>query len=93
MEIEEDLRLAARVQKLGPKSLVWTDEHDSFYHLCIQVGGDFALVNLAGWPRYSSLLVGDVFGHGIGSPWCAPNLLRAMGHCALGMPFIRHFGR
>jgi len=46
-EIEEDLRLAARVQNsLAPKSLVWDKMSvDTFYHLVHSIGGDFALVN------------------------------------------------
>src|SRR5258708_2505253 len=47
MEIEEDLRLAARVQQsLVPRSLVWdTMSVDSFYHPVHSIGGDFALMN------------------------------------------------
>src|SRR6266851_5441034 len=47
MEIEEDLRLAARVQQsLVPRSLVWdTMSVDAFYHPVHSIGGDFALVN------------------------------------------------
>src|SRR5258708_32111347 len=47
MEIEEDLRLAARVQRsLAPRSLVWDKMSvDSFYHPVHSIGGDFASVN------------------------------------------------
>jgi PAS domain S-box-containing protein len=67
-EIEEDLRLAARVQKsLTPKSLVCHDLRiDAFYQPVHSIGGDFALFNpLDG--EHLSLLVCDVSGHGIGS--------------------------
>ncbi len=68
MEIEEDLRLAARVQQsLVPRSLVWdTMSVDAFYHPVHSIGGDFALVNSQGH-EHLSLLVCDVSGHGIGS--------------------------
>src|SRR5580704_4478800 len=47
MEIEEDLRLAARVQRsLAPKSLACDSMSlDAFYNPVHSVGGDFALVN------------------------------------------------
>src|SRR2546429_5898299 len=68
MEIEEDLRLAARVQNsLAPRSLVWgTMSVDAFYHPVHSIGGDFALVNSLD-QDHLSLLVCDVSGHGIGS--------------------------
>jgi PAS domain S-box-containing protein len=68
MEIEEDLRLAARVQRsLAPKSLVGDRlSVDSFYHPVHSIGGDFALVDSQD-SEHISLLVCDVSGHGIGS--------------------------
>jgi len=68
MEIEEDLRLAARVQNsLAPKSLVRDKVSvDSFFNPVHSIGGDFALVNSDEDGRVS-LLVCDVSGHGIGS--------------------------
>ncbi len=61
MEIEEDLRLAARVQNsLAPRSLVWgTMSVDAFYHPVHSIGGDFALVNSLD-QDHLSLLVCDV---------------------------------
>jgi len=93
MEIEEDLRLAARVQKsLVPKSLVWNGlSIDSFYHPVHSVGGDFALVNSQDG-EHISLLVGDVSGHGIGSALVANRIYsETMGHLRTGMPFIDIF--
>jgi len=93
MEIEEDLRLAARVQKsLVPKSLVWNRlSIDSFYHPVHSVGGDFALVNSQDG-EHISLLVGDVSGHGIGSALVANRIYsETMGHLRTGMPFIDIF--
>jgi PAS domain S-box-containing protein len=68
MEIEEDLRLAARVQRsLAPKSHVWDSiSVDAFYHPVHSIGGDFALANLVD-DEHLSLLVCDVSGHGVGS--------------------------
>lgn len=67
-EIDEDLALAARVQKsLAPASLVWGSVRvESFYHPVRSIGGDFALVCPFG-EDYLTLLVCDVSGHGIGS--------------------------
>ena len=93
MEIEEDLRLAARVQKsLVPKSLVWNGlSIDSFYHPVHSVGGDFALVNSQDG-EHIGLLVGDVSGHGIGSALVANRIYsETMGHLRTGMPFIDIF--
>jgi PAS domain S-box-containing protein len=93
MEIEEDLRLAARVQRsLAPKSLVWdTLTIDAFYHPVHSVGGDFALVN---WKNgeHISLLVCDVSGHGVGSALVANRVYsETMSHLRTGMPFINMF--
>ena len=67
-EIEEDLRLAARVQNsLTPKSLIWEKlSVDAFYHPVRSIGGDFAVVNSPDG-EHVNLLVCDVSGHGIGS--------------------------
>ena len=92
-EIEEDLRLAARVQRsLAPKSLVWDRlSIDSFYHAVHSVGGDFALVNSQDG-GHISLLVCDVSGHGIGSALVANRIFsETMGHLRTGMPFIDMF--
>src|SRR5260370_1796054 len=68
MEIEEDLRLAARVQNsLAPRSLVCdTMSVDAFYHPVHSIGGDFALVSSTD-QEHLSVLVCDVSGHGSGS--------------------------
>jgi phosphoserine phosphatase RsbU/P len=67
-EIEEDLELAARVQRsLTPQSMVWGKVRvEACYHPVCTIGGDFGLV----MPLESSqlnLVVCDVSGHGIGS--------------------------
>jgi PAS domain S-box-containing protein len=93
MEIEEDVRLAARVQRsLAPKSLVWNGlSIDSFYNAVHSVGGDFALVNSQDG-EHISLLVCDVSGHGIGSALVANRVYsETMGHLRTGMPFIDIF--
>ena len=95
MEIEEDLRLAARVQRsLAPKSLVWNGlSIDSFFHAVHSVGGDFALVNSKDG-EHISLLVCDVSGHGIGSALVANRIYsETMGHLRTGMPFIDMFAQ
>lgn len=93
MEIEEDLRLAARVQRsLAPKSFV-SDRLsvDSFYHPVHSIGGDFALVDSQDG-EHVSLLVCDVSGHGIGSALVANRIYsETMGHLRTGMPFIDMF--
>ena len=68
MEIEEDLRLAARVQNsLKPRPLAFEKMFvETFYHPVHSIGGDFALVTSQD-PSQVSLLVCDVSGHGIGS--------------------------
>ena len=93
LEIEEDLRLAARVQRsLVPKSLVWDRlSIDSFYQAEHSVGGDFALMNSQDG-EHISLLVCDVSGHGIGSALVANRIYsETMGHLRTGMPFIDMF--
>jgi len=93
MEIEEEVRLAARVQRsLAPKSLVWNGlSIDSFYHPVHSVGGDFALANSKDG-EHISLLVCDVSGHGIGSALVANRIYsETMGHLRTGMPFIDMF--
>jgi PAS domain S-box-containing protein len=94
MEIEEDLRLAARVQQsLVPRSLVWdTMSVDSFYHPVHSIGGDFALVNSHDH-EHLSLLVCDVSGHGIGSALVANRIYcETTSHLRSGMPFLDMFG-
>jgi PAS domain S-box-containing protein len=94
MEIEEDLRLAARVQRsLAPKSLAWDCMSvDAFYHPVHSIGGDFALVNSLD-QDHLSLLVCDVSGHGIGSALVANRIYsETTAHLRSGMPFIDMFG-
>jgi len=94
MEIEEDLRLAARVQRsLAPKSLAWNNMSvDAFYHPVRSIGGDFALVNSVD-QDHLSLLVCDVSGHGIGSALLANRIYsETTAHLRSGMPFLDMFG-
>src|ERR1700741_515509 len=93
MEIEEDLRLAARVQRsLTPRSLTWKGMNvDSFYHPVHTIGGDFALVNSVNHEDLS-LLVCDVSGHGIGSALVANRIYsEAAAHLRSGIPFVDMF--
>jgi PAS domain S-box-containing protein len=93
-EIEEDLRLAARVQRsLAPKSLVGDRlSVDSFYHPVHSIGGDFALVDSQD-SEHISLLVCDVSGHGIGSALVANRIYsETCAHMRSGMPFLDMFG-
>src|SRR5260370_3048945 len=93
MEIEEDLRLAARVQNsLAPRSLVWdTMSVDAFYHPVHSIGGDFALLNSTDH-EHLSLLVCDVSGHGIGSALVANRIYSdTTAHLRSGMPFLEMF--
>ena len=94
MEIEEDLRLAARVQNsLAPRSLVWDKMSvDAFYRPVHSIGGDFALVNSTDH-EHLSLLVCDVSGHGIGSALVANRIYsETTTHLRSGMPFLDMFG-
>jgi PAS domain S-box-containing protein len=94
MEIAEDLRLAAHVQRsLAPKSILWnTMSVDSFYHPVHSIGGDFALVNSLDH-EHLSLLVCDVSGHGIGSALVANRIYsETTTHLRSGMPFVEMFG-
>jgi PAS domain S-box-containing protein len=94
MEIEEDLRLAARVQNsLAPRSLVWDSVSvDAFYHPVHSIGGDFALVN-SNDHESLSLLVCDVSGHGIGSALVANRIYsETSAHMRSCMPFVEMFG-
>jgi len=94
MEIEEDLRLAARVQRsLAPKSLAWDSMSvDAFYHPVHSVGGDFVLVNSMDH-EHVSLMVCDVSGHGIGSALVANRIYsETCAHMRSGMPFLDMFG-
>jgi PAS domain S-box-containing protein len=94
MQIEEDLRLAASVQRsLAPKSILWdTMSVDSFYHPVHSIGGDFALVNSLD-REHLSLLVCDVSGHGIGAALVANRIYsETTAHLRSGMPFVEMFG-
>lgn len=93
MEIEEDLRLAARVQRsLAPRSITWdTVSVDAFFHPVHSIGGDFALVNSVD-PEQLGLLICDVSGHGIGSALVANRIYSATtAHLQSGMPFVDMF--
>jgi PAS domain S-box-containing protein len=93
MEIEEDLRLAARVQtSLTPRSVVWdTLSVDSFYHPVHSIGGDFALVNSVDH-EHLNLLVCDVSGHGIGAALVANRIyFETTAHLRSGMPLLDMF--
>jgi PAS domain S-box-containing protein len=93
MEIEEDLRLAARVQNsLAPRSLAWgTMSVDAFYHPVHSIGGDFALVNSLD-QDHLSLLVCDVSGHGIGSALVANRIYsETTAHLRSGIPLLEMF--
>src|SRR6267143_5800902 len=93
MEIEEDLRLAARVQRsLAPKSITWDRVSiDSFFHPVHSIGGDFALVNSVDHEQLG-LLVCDVSGHGIGSALVANRIYsETTAHLRSGMPFLEMF--
>ncbi len=95
MEIEEDLRLAARVQhSLAPRPLVWdTLTLDAFYHPVHSIGGDFALVSYQDH-EHLSLLVCDVSGHGIGSALVANRIYsKTSAHLRNGTPFIDMFAQ
>ena len=93
MEIEEDLRLAARVQQsLTPRSQVWDAlSVDVFYHPVHSIGDDFALVNATA-PEHLSFLVCDVSGHGIGSALVANRIYsETTAHLRNGRPFLDMF--
>jgi sigma-B regulation protein RsbU (phosphoserine phosphatase) len=94
-EIDEDLRLAARVQRsLAPKSLVWGGMSvDAFYHPVQSIGGDFAMVDSLD-DEHLSLLVGDVSGHGIGSALVANRIYcETAAQLRSGMPFVDMFAK
>jgi PAS domain S-box-containing protein len=94
MEIEEDLQLAARVQRsLVPRSVVWdTLTVDAFFNPVHSIGGDFALLNSTNGEQLS-LLVCDVSGHGIGSALVANRIYsETTAHLRSGMPFLDMFG-
>lgn len=93
MEIEEDLRLAARVQNsLAPRSLVGASiSVDAFYHPVHSIGGDLALVESVN-NEHLNLLVGDISGHGIGSALVANRIYtQTMVHLRSGMPLTEMF--
>jgi sigma-B regulation protein RsbU (phosphoserine phosphatase) len=93
MEIEEDLRLAARVQRsLAPRSVVGDKlSVDSFYHPVHSIGGDFALANPVGHENLG-LLVCDVSGHGIGSALVANRIYsETTANLQSGMSFVDMF--
>jgi PAS domain S-box-containing protein len=94
MEIEEDLRLAARVQNsLKARPLVWGSVSvDAFYHPAHSIGGDFALVKSNDHGSLG-LLICDVSGHGIGSALVANRVYsETSAHMRSGTPFVEMFG-
>jgi serine phosphatase RsbU (regulator of sigma subunit) len=93
MEIEEDLRLAGRVQRsLAPRSMTWDKMSvDSFYHPVHSIGGDFALVSSVDH-EHLGLLVCDVSGHGIGSALVANRIYsETTAHLRSDMPLVDMF--
>jgi PAS domain S-box-containing protein len=67
-EIDDDLRLSARVQQsLAPKSVGWKNiQVEAVYKPARSIGGDFGLVRSFD-DNNLNLLLGDISGHGIGS--------------------------
>jgi len=93
MEIDEDLRLAARVQNsLAPRPLVGASiSVDVFYHPVHSIGGDIALVDSVN-NECLNLLVCDVSGHGIGSALVANRIYtETMVHLRSGIPLTEMF--
>ena len=93
IEIENDLRLAACVQRsLAPKSRVWDNMSvDAFYHPVRSIGGDFALATSPD-QDHLSLLVCDVSGHGIGSALVANRIYsETSAQLRSSMPFVDMF--
>jgi PAS domain S-box-containing protein len=78
LEIEDDLKLAARVQQsLAPKSLRWGDvEVVAHYQPVRSIGGDFGLVGPG--EDFLNLVVCDVSGHGISSALVANRIYTEM---------------
>lgn len=94
LEIEEDLRLASRVQNsLTPRSVTWDNiSIDAFYQPVHSIGGDFALVNCHDREDVN-LLVCDVSGHGVGSALVANRIYsEAAAHMRSETPFLKMFG-
>lgn len=94
MEIEEDLRLAACVQRsLAPRSVAWDSMSvEVSFSPVHSIGGDFALVTSTD-QEHLSLLVCDVSGHGIGSALVANRIYsETTAHLRSGMPFLDMFG-
>jgi PAS domain S-box-containing protein len=93
-EIEEDLRLAAHVQRsLAPRSVVWDAMSvDTFYHPVYSIGGDFALATTHDHD-HMNLLVCDVSGHGVGSALVANRIYsETTAQLRSGTPFAEMFG-
>jgi PAS domain S-box-containing protein len=96
--IEEDLKLAARVQQsLAPKSLAWAGGAvvETYYQAARSIGGDFGLVSPG--DDFLTLLVCDVSGHGIGSALVANRIYaetisQIEGGAALS-PMLQHLNR
>jgi PAS domain S-box-containing protein len=97
MEIEDDLKLAARVQQsLAPKNLRWGDvEVETHYQPVRSIGGDFGLVGPG--EDFLNLIVCDVSGHGISSALVANRIYTEMkGQIDQNVPIpemLRHLNR
>jgi len=78
LEIEDDLKLAARVQQsLAPKNIKWGDvEVETHYQPVMTIGGDFGLVGPS--EDFLNLIVCDVSGHGISSALVANRIYTEM---------------
>ncbi len=95
--MEEDLRLAARVQQsLAPKCLAWgAASVETYYQAARTIGGDYGLVTPG--DDYLTMLVCDVSGHGIGSALVANRIYTETvslieGGAAL-TPMLQHLNR
>jgi PAS domain S-box-containing protein len=97
-EIEQDLALAARVQRsLEPKSIVWGGiSVEAFYHPVRTIGGDFGLISPLD-DQHLNLLVCDVSGHGITSALLANRIysetITQLGNVAPLADMLRHLNR
>jgi phosphoserine phosphatase RsbU/P len=97
-EIEQDLALAARVQRsLEPKSIVWGGiSVEAFYHPVRTIGGDFGLISPLD-DQHLNLLVCDVSGHGITSALLANRIysetITQLGNGAPLADMLRHLNR
>ncbi|MFZ0885750.1 MAG: SpoIIE family protein phosphatase [Candidatus Acidiferrales bacterium] len=97
-EMEEDLALAARVQRsLTPQPIAWGNMRvEASYHPAGTIGGDFGLV-MPLEPDQLNLAVCDISGHGIGSALVANRIYcEITAHLKNGMALpniLRHLNR